>query len=369
MALFLPRFAVRSWLNLQFWSYFLETNEVFCSVQAHVERAEFGVLTKLLTQSDVPILAVHERIERFEEDAKIVVAKGRNWLSRQSLSDREELLSRVKNDLEQSIQGKAPTNRLYTQTEAWDATANLMCEELIAKLLDIHESVIAVLLPATYEAFNHQRSNSSFFSYRAWLGSIARVATICNAGLLVKVHPFGDREEPVRVKWFLERIGPQGLAWEIPPQKASLLPLRKFTSRLAATSLSSSSIIELQHLGVRSVVADTSSYKWWSFASEPKTRAAYEERLRKALHLPFSSSDEYLEAALLTSFHNQWIDRFTCLMASANDNELNPKVSTSKSTYAHSSVGLSLCREGVLKGFEVSGAWRKLLYEYQPPVM
>jgi hypothetical protein len=369
IALFLPRFAVRSWLNLQFWSYFLETNEVFCSVQAHVERAEFGVLTKLLTQREVPILVVSEKIERFEEDAEIVVTKGRNWLSNQKSSDREELFSVVRNDIEQSIQGQVRTKRRHTQTAPRDVNMDLMCEDLISELLNTYAFVIAVLLPATYEAFNHQRSNLSFFSYHTWFDSIFRVAKVCNAGLLLKVHPLGDSGEPVRVKKFLEGIGSQASTWEIAPQRASLLPLSKFTRRLVATSLSSSSLIELQHLGVRSVVADTSSYKWWSFARPPRSKEAYEAHLLKTLCSPFSPSDEYLEAALLTSFDNNWIGRFTCLTSSASGKDLNPNVPMSKTVYGQSSKGLRLSREGILEGFKASNAWRKLLYEYQPPVL
>jgi hypothetical protein len=368
-ALSLPRFAVRTWLSWTFWRLYLGEHSVVFSVQSHTERGEFGPLTQLLSQNETPIILQLERLELWDSNQKRLTNLGRAWLERQSISTKKRLFNEAMRNLRKSLSEKADVSRIYAETHRGTQEANERLQQKISEFLEGAPCCLVVVLPATFEAFNHDRVNKVFFNYRDWFASINQVASKTGQKVVLKVHPAGDISEVHQVARAARRCFTDG-SWWIAPRFSSISALAAFREKLVVTSLSSSSTIECGILRLPVVLADVSAYAWWDFAKAPHSVVDYENRLMNATATELLVDFNQLgEALLLTNHHRNWYAPLKTLVSGPPQRDLNSRVHQSNSTYARSSFKRLLC-VGILEdAYHKAGVWQRLAHAYQPPAL
>jgi hypothetical protein len=367
-ALALPRFAVRCWINWHFWSGFLSRNDVFLSVQSHTERSEFAPLTRALAVKEIPVIVQLETIQAWDENLQASVQRGKAWLDQLDESARYSSLANVSANLEISFSQKPKVSRLYAQTHIGSEELNIEFQQQVLETLISASFCIIVILPATYEALNHDRSNKIFFNFFDWLSSIRRVQKSEKASVVFKLHPLGDTEEQKRVTKVIRRIMPEK-SWCIAPRLSSLSALQNLSSSVVCTSLSSSSILEAAFLGLPTVPADVSSYMWWEFAKAPACIADYERRLSDPWSLPRPTREEVAEAILITNHHENYFPPLRPLAPGDPRADINPEIHGERNVYSQSSRNRVLGPDKLSSTFEEARVWKTLLYEYRPPRM
>jgi hypothetical protein len=369
-ALCLPRFAARAWLNYIFWLHFLDSKCVVMSVQSHTERAEFGPLTRLLYSQRVPILVHLERLELFDDMWTNRTAKGRLWLSQLQRRERIAYLDWVRSNLEKSFVSQPDVGRLYSSTFIGSPREQSKAIKAVQDFLHEHnQKVIALLLPATFEAFGHDSGVQIFSNFDDWFYRVFGVAARASAAVLIKPHPHSDSEEIARIAGFLRsrryvRVAPHLLI----TQQVGVSVIAHFRDRSVATMLASSSIPELGFLGMPLVVAGSTPYSAWSYASQPRTAVDYERKLEEVLAFGCSYSiDEVLESVLLTNHHSSWRPPLEPLSTQSAFEDLNQDIHSTTTRYAKSSLGRSMTRESLWSAYRDAAAWEFLASDYNPP--
>jgi hypothetical protein len=275
----------------------------------------------------------------------------------------------VISNLQQSFSGKADVSRIYAETHRGTQEANERLQQEISKILEGVPSCLVVVLPATFEAFNHDRVNKVFFNYRDWFASINQVASKTGQNVVLKVHPAGDISEVHQVARAARRCFTDG-SWWIAPRFSSISALAAFRDKLVLTSLSSSSILECVLLNLQIVVADVSSYMWWDFAKVPRSIRDYQNRLLNGTKGElFADLNQLGEALLLTNHHRNWYAPLKTLTPRSSQRDLNSRVHQSNSTYARSSREQVLCGRTLQEAYNKAGVWQRLVHTYQPPAL
>jgi hypothetical protein len=297
-------------------------------------------------------------------------AKGRLWLSQLQRRERIAYLDWVRSNLEKSFVSQPDVGRLYSSTFIGSPREQSKAIKAVQDFLHEHnQKVIALLLPATFEAFGHDSGVQIFSNFDDWFYRVFGVAARASAAVLIKPHPHSDSEEIARIAGFLRsrryvRVAPHLLI----TQQVGVSVIAHFRDRSVATMLASSSIPELGFLGMPLVVAGSTPYSAWSYASQPRTAVDYERKLEEVLAFGCSYSiDEVLESVLLTNHHSSWRPPLEPLSTQSAFEDLNQDIHSTTTMYAKSSLGRSMTRESLWSAYRDAAAWEFLASDYNPP--
>jgi hypothetical protein len=313
-ALNIFRFILRAWILKIYWADFLNRNTVVCSCQLHFERAEYGLLTAMLSQKKIPIVSL-EHVDRARIYDPFGSLIGNSRLKRFDLLDsssKSQILTMVALDLENQLLHNQP-NVFRTRTAGFvraEESIFLFDQRFDEALQASKGRCFLLILTAPHEAFNHGRGQSIFFSYTKLFASLARVGLqLGQIPIAVKMHPQSAPSEVQSARrWFAKRKRHYSNT-HLLPTGVSLTDLTQKSVRWHAISTESSAVIECMFLRIPVKIAEPTPYRNWKDYKESSSRQEFETSLlEEFLNPSFPKIELTLKISWLTDYGLQYFD-------------------------------------------------------------